>query len=727
MKKSLFSLLALLGLWTTAQAQRQSVVLDRGWTYTPGWEMNVAAAGRPVDLPHTWNTDLLGGKPDYYRGLGNYLKVVEVPDEWNGRRLFLRFGGANSVCDLFVNGRHVGQHRGGYTAFAWEITPYVQFGGRNTLWIRVNNAPNLDVPPLTGDFNIYGGLYRSIELISTPETHIALDDYGSSGLYVTPTQVSAERAEVNARVGVRGRGGEMAVATFTVRDGKGKALETLTRRVKLDLAGKGDVGVSFTLAQPHLWNGTEDPYLYSVEARVSGNDGGMDMVRQAFGVRWFSVGDDNQFYLNGKPLRIQGVCRVEDWDGIGNALRRQNHRRDVELMREMGVNAVRCAYFPNDSYFLDLCDRAGILVWSDLPLVGAEAYRNKGFSDSEGFKANLIRQFREMIRQQYNHPSVVWWGLFDQLTQRGADPIGVVRDLNRMAKAEGGGRLTVAASNQDGELNFVTDLIGFNQFLGWRSGQPQDFALWTRELRRDFPMLRSGVGEYGAGASIYQWADSLYRPDAAGGWHPEQWQTWLHENYWSVIAAKPNFWGTFVWTMFDYGAAHRTDGARPGVADYGLVTFDRRVRKDAFYFYKANWNRSEPFVHLADGRREQRSEQIQTIRAFSNGNDVELLVNGVSQGLRSNDGLGRFEWSEVQLRVGENRITVVDPLSGMRDEAIWVVAASPLLLPGIEQAEGPAVRIVPENRSPGSSGQLRMPEDTALLRVVKLGLVEPTA
>ena len=343
MKKSLFLLLPLFGLCAAHGMRRQSVSLDRGWTYTPSWEMNAAAAARPVDLPHTWNTDLLGGKPDYYRGLGNYVKVIEIPAGWNGRRLFLRFGGANSVCDLFVNGKHVGQHRGGYTAFAWEITPLVRFGGRNTLWVRVNNAPDLDVAPLTGDLNVYGGLYRSVELISTPATHIALDDYGSSGLYITPTRVSAERAEVNALAAVRGRSGEMTTAVFTVRDGEGNVVETLNRRVKLDQEGRSEVGVSFAIDHPHLWNGTEDPYLYTLEARVSSSAGTQDTVCQAFGVRWFNVGDDNRFYLNGKPLRIQGVCRVEDWDGIGNALRRQNHRHDVELMGEMGVNAVRCA------------------------------------------------------------------------------------------------------------------------------------------------------------------------------------------------------------------------------------------------------------------------------------------------------------------------------------------------------------------------------------------------
>lgn len=670
MKKLILGLIAA-GFAVAAFAQRQSVCLDRGWSYTPGWVMSLSAAGQPVDLPHTWNTDALGGKPDYYRGLGGYLKAVEIPKSWQGRRLFLRFGGANSVCDLYVNGKHVGEHRGGYTAFAWEITRHVNFGGRNILWVRVNNAPDLNLLPLTGDFNVYGGLYRSVELITTPATHIALDDYGSSGLYVTTTQVADARADINVLAGVRGGSGDIAVAAFILRDGEGNTLDSLTRRVKLDNSGRSDVAVSFSIEQPRLW-GPDDPYLYDMEVRVSGS-GGYDTVRQGFGVRRFSVDDANRFCLNGEPLRIQGVCRVEDWDGIGNALRRRNHRRDVELMKEMGVNAVRCAYFPNDSYFLDLCDRAGILVWSEIPLVGAGPYRDKGYNDSDAFWANARQQMREMIHQQYNHPSVVWWGLFDQLTQRGDDPLMLVRELNKIAREEGGGRLTVAASNQDGDLNFVTDLVGFNQFMGWTAGQPEDFAGWTSDLRKGFPTLKSGVSEYGAGASIYQWSDTLVRPDFAGPWHPEQWQTYLHETYWSVIASKPNFWGTFVWTMFDYGAAHRTDGARPGVADYGLVTFDRSVRKDAFYFYKANWNVTEAFVHIADKGYEVRSEERQTVRVFSNQSDVELFVNGVSLGLRANDGLGRFVWEKVALRRGENRVEAVDPMTGQRDGAVIVI------------------------------------------------------
>lgn len=667
MKKILIGLLAC-GFGASVSAQRLNRSLDRGWNYIPGWETRLTAAGQDVDLPHTWNTDALGGKPDYYQGLGGYFKAFEIPAEWEGQRIFIRFGGANSTCDLYVNGKHAGQHRGGYTAFAWEITQWIRFGERNTLSVRVNNAPDLNLPPLVGDFNFYGGLYREVELIVTADTHIALDDYGSSGVYITPVQVSAERAEVNVRACVRGRRGATAEATFILRDGEGNRLDSTVRRVLLDGNGRNEAKASFSVGRPHLW-GPKDPYLYDMEVRVKGAEG-YDSVRQRFGVRRFEIDAQNRFLLNGEPLTVQGVCRVEDWDGIGNALRPLNHRRDVELLKEMGANAVRCAYFPNDPYFLDLCDREGILVWSDLPLVGAGPYRDKGYNDSEEFRASIRQQLREMIRQQYNHPCVVWWGIFDQLNQRGDDPIALVNELNGIAKQEGGGRLTVAASNQNGQLNFVTDLIGFNTFYGWTRDQLSGFAEWRASLE-EYPELRCGVSEYGAGASIYQWAgDSLCRPVAEGPWHPEQWQTLLHETYWEEIAASGSFWGTFVWTMFDYGAAHRTDGARPGTADFGLVTFDRRVCKDAFYFYKANWNRTVPFVYLTGKRFELRYDDRQTLRVFSNQADVELFVNGVSLGLRTNDGWGRFVWEDVALKRGENVIEAVDPLSGSRDRTV---------------------------------------------------------
>ena len=647
-------------------ASRQVVNLNRGWQFTPGWEVRPGVQTE-VNLPHTWNYDALAGKPDYYRGMGNYVKTIDVPAAWKAGKVFIRFKGAATVADLYVNGKHIGQHKGGFTAFAWDITPNLTFGGRNTIWVRVNNAVDLDVMPLVGDFNMYGGLYRDVELILTPLTHISLGDYGSEGVYVTPTRVTAERADINITALVEGTPGDVAEVRFMLRDAGMQLQDSLVRRIKIGDKGRTDIAAIFAVNEPRLWNGVDDPHLYNVDVTVNsmlnrGADDAVDNVVQYFGLRRFEVDNDNNFLLNGKPLKIRGVVRHQDWADAGSALFPENHVRDIELMTDMGVNAVRLATGPHDPYFVSLCDRAGIIVWSELPFMGPGVYRDKGFNDSDAFRDNGKRQLREMVFQLYNHPSIAFWGLYNELVQRGDDPVDYLKELNALLKEDDPSRLTVAASNQDGPLNFVTDLIGFNQFMGWTSGMPGDFDGWGIQLRREWPKLLSGVSGYGAGAGIYQHSDTIARPSAAGAWHPEQWQCHLHETYWKTIDSKNYFWGTFVWSMFDYGVASRTDGQRPGVSDYGLVTFDRRVPKDAYYFYKANWNEDDPFVYITQRRWIERTGTKQSVKVYSNNGEVDLIVNGVSAGKKPNDGHGTFTWADLAMKKGRNVIEAVGSL-----------------------------------------------------------------
>lgn len=674
---SFFFLLTVLPL--IGFGQRQVVNLNRHWIFNHGWETNIRT-GSHVNLPHTWNHDALGGKADYYRGMGNYSKVIEIPKDWQGRHIYIRFGGANSLCDLYINGNHLGQHKGGYTAFGWEISKHLNYGERNTIWARVSNADNLEIAPLSGAYNMYGGLYRDAKLIALPEVYI-LDETGGNGLRVTTVDVrndDTSQATVHTTVSVGGPAEELIVTTLTLRDREGNAVDSLTRRTQLGADGRGTIAAAFTVENPRFWNGVQDPYLYSIEARVS-TDKAHDVTSQNFGIRTFRVDEKNIFYLNEKPFKIKGVVRVEDWAGLGNALYRENHRRDIELMKEMGVNAVRTAYFPSDPYFVELCDKAGILVWCDLPLSGSGTYIHKGYSDSEAFKANARLQMKEIITQYYNHPSIVWWGLFDQLTELGDNPVELIRELNEYAQAEGGGRLTVAASNQDGDLNFITDLIGFNQFIGWTDGLPEGFETWTKDLREEFPKLKSGVSGYGAGANPYQHSDSINRPNIEGSWHPEQWQTRYHEKYWKVISSDDYFWGTFAWSMFDYGYANGGSASQPGILDFGLVSFDRGVKKDAFYFYKANWNKFDPFVYITARRWDVRPSALQDIKIYSNQLEVELFVNGTSLGVKANDGLGCFVWSNVKLKEGENSIEAYGPLSGKTDRITITVEPERIL------------------------------------------------
>lgn len=659
-----------------ARAQREVYDMNRGWNFNYGWDMAVTA-GSVVELPHTWNHDALSGRADYYRGMGNYTKIIEPPKSWRGKRVYIRFGGVGSVCDLYVGGRHVGQHRGGYTAFSYDITPFLTLGERNTIWVRVTNAQNMDVAPISGDMNIYGGIYRDVELIVVPLTHFSVGGSDATALHITPMSVTDMSAQVNALATIKGSAKDMVEVKFTLLDGEGRHVDSLSRRVQIEAKGTNSLAATFDINNPRLWSPL-DPHMYKIRVQLAGSDGAVDVLEQPLGLRYFAVDQDNRFMINGKSIRIQGVSRVEDFAALGKALRRENHCRDIELMREMGVNALRMAYYPHDQYFFDLCDAAGIMVWCDVPMVASP--RQKGYSDSDAFRANVLQQSREMVGQLYNHPSIIFWGLFSDLTQRGDNPLSFVKQLQDTIRDIDEDRLTVAASNQDGDLNFVTDLIGFDQFMGWSSGMPSDIDGWGKQLRSDWPKLKGGLSQYGAGANIYQHQDSLQKPQVDGPWHPEAWQTHLHEEYWSVISGKSYFWGTFVWSMFDFGVAHYNAGSQPGVADFGLVTFDRAVPKDAFYFYKANWNHRDPFVYITQRRWVERSSPVQTIQVFSNQSDVELFVNGASLGSKTNDGLGRFVWKGVQLKAGENFIEVLDNLSGARDKSKIVVQNRPTMI-----------------------------------------------
>lgn len=664
-------LLILISFQLTALAQREVVNINRSWQYTPGWEVQRGAGSSEINLPHTWNYDALSGMPNYYRGLGNYVKTIDAPREWKNKRVYIRFKGANQVTDFYVNGKHVGTHRGGYTAFSWDITPYIRLGERNTFWARVTNALDLDVMPLVGDFNFYGGIYRDVDLVITPSSHISFDNYSTDGIYVNTPVVTDQEADVEIVTVIRGYTIDDVQVRTTIKNAANQVIASEVQKVKIGMSGQREIVESFKITNPHLWNSVEDPYMYRVETILtSDRTKTRDSVSQNFGLRYFEVNADNKFLLNGKPFRIQGVGRHQDWAMLGNAIFEENHQRDIELMLEMGVNAVRLTHYPQDPYFIDLCDQAGIIVWSEIPFIGPGGYRDKGFNDSDAFRQNGKMQLLEMIHQLYNHPSIMFWGLFNELVQRGDDPLLYLKELNSLAKEHDPTRLTVGASNQDGDLNFVTDLIGFNQYFGWYGGTPSDLDSWGLTLRKDWSKLKVGLSEYGAGASIYQHSDTLVKPVATSYWHPEQWQTHFHQEYWKIISQKNYFWGTFVWVMFDFGAAHRTEGQRPGINDKGLVTFDRLVPKDAFYFYKANWNTKDPFVYIAERRWQERPQAVQQFTVFSNQPYVELFVNGISQGMVNNDGQGTFVWKNIQLPLGVNKIEALGGTINAKDEIL---------------------------------------------------------
>lgn len=630
---------------------REVVLLNRSWKFTPGYETGKNIYTE-VNLPHTWNSDALTGKADYYRGLGNYEKEVTIPQEWEGKKLFLRFKGVNTVANVFVNGKHAGEHRGGYTAFAMDITPLVKYGEKNTLWVRVNNAPQLDIMPLLGDFNMYGGIYRDVELIVTDPLHISLSDFGSYGVYVRQENVSREKADVVAKIVWEGEPEGKAVVRFCLKDKTGRQV---VEREEVLSRDKRVVELPAEVKKPHLWNGRKDPYLYDVLVELIVDGRVADRVEDRIGFRYFRVDPEQGFFLNGEHLPLKGVCRHQDRAEIGNALLPLHHREDMDIMKEMGVNAVRLAHYPQDKQMYDLCDEYGFVVWAEIPFVGPGGYRDKGFVDQPSFKENGRQQLKELIRQHYNHPSVCFWGLFNELKQAGDDPVPYLKELNMLAHQEDPGRLTTSASNQGGEINMVSDVVAWNLYYGWYGGEPSGIGEWADATHRHYPDRAIGISEYGAGASLLHQQETLEKPDAGSYWHPENWQTYFHEEHWKAISSRPFLWGTFVWNMFDFGAAHRREGEIAGKNDKGLVSFDRKDRKDAFYFYKANWNTEDPFVYVAERRLVNRSSAGQQIKVYSNQPEVELMVNGKSCGKQKGK-YGTFIWKNVLLQEGRNEV-----------------------------------------------------------------------
>lgn len=631
--------------------------MNAGWKFFNGRATSSDRA-HEVTLPHTWNSDATAGNDFYYRGIGNYLKEIDAPAAWNGKRVFIKGYGGNSAVSVFVNGKLAGEHRGGYTAFCFEITPLLRMGGRNYFRIMVNNSYQSDLLPTAGDMNVYGGLFRDVELIVTGPEAISPTDHASDGVYIKQKKVSPERVEAEAVVKITGLSDRALQAVVRVSVPRGETVAENSVRVKLG-SGEATAIVPFSFDDPKLWNGRQDPSLYDIEVMLKDGDKTVDELSLQTGFRTFSADAATGFMLNGEPYPLRGVVVHQDRPVSAIALTPGQIEEDVALIKKMGANAVRVEGVAHHPEFYELCDREGIIVWSDFPLVGEAYLTDKAYIETPAFRENGISQALDIIKQQYNHPSVMVWGIFSNMHTRDDDPTGYIRELNALAKREDPSRLTAAASNQDGDINFITDLVCWNHHFGWKEGQPGDINMWKRLFRSNWPSLRSAVS-YGAGASIYHQGPTLARPAYLGSWHPERWQTYLHETYYNNLRNDTGFWGIFVSNMFDYGAVGREWGEDKGINDMGLVTFDRKDCKDAYYFYKANWNDEQPFVYIAERRWNKRSDHSQNIKLYSNLPEAELFVNGISQGRRTGRN-GTFVWNGVRLKEGMN---VIEARSG---------------------------------------------------------------
>ena len=681
--------LCLIGLGLTvlasSAAARDRIALFDGWLFTTNDSPDAVradpSAWRAAQVPHTWNAvdgadgadgGARGNKSSYRRGAGWYALELPVPKLGNDRRAFLKFNGASVVADVYLNGTHLGQHRGAFGAFGFEVTTYLNSTGKNDLRVRVDNSWQADVAPLAGDFTVFGGLYRPVELLITSDVCIDPLDYAAPGVAVFQNSVTRERAEIEVAVSVSRSSGvhEKPELVLTVRDAAGQ-LAQRERRPVLWQSDHGGARFSVAISNPHLWHGVRDPYLYSVGVELVAGDHVLDRVEQPLGLRAIRVDLQRGFLLNDEPYPLRGVCRHQDREGKGWAVTPADEAEDIVIIRDVGANALRLAHYQHSDSFLELCDRQGLLVWAEIPLV------NK-VRNTPGFHANAEQQLVELIRQQRNHPSVAMWGLFNELYHQGpTDPCEpLVARLQAIAKREDPTRLTTAASNQldKRELNGLTDLIACNIYPGWYGrGEPSQMGAELNRWLAATDGRGLGVSEYGAGASPNQHEERRsLQPDPGGRWHPEEYQSFCHEEQYRQIHANAAVWGSFVWNAFDFGSDERAEGEQDGINDKGLVSYDRKVRKDAFYFYKANWN-AAPMVHLNSRRFAVRKARLVNVRAYSNCDTVDLVVNGRSIGVVKPDASKVVAWPAVELRDGDNSVEAIGRAGTVevRDQCAW--------------------------------------------------------
>jgi len=655
-------LLFWLGLGTVAVSAREVVPLNSEWKFAfnpqgEGCEKSGFddASWAAVGLPHTWNA-VDGQSGSYARGNGWYRRKFSLPAGWKGRRVFLDVGAASLVAGAWVNGRFAGEHGGGFTRFRFDITGLLNPSGENVLAMRVNNDKDT-VIPLGGDFSKYGGLYRDVSLVAVGPAHIALRDFGSPGVYLTTGAISAQKARVDVRTVLENDGEEPfeGMVRVTIRDAGGRTAAEGEQKVRIAAKAGADSRLKLEIANPKLWNGMEDPYLYQAEVELLAGRKVVDSVRQPLGLRTFAVSPDKGFSLNGKPLFLRGVNLYQDRQDKGYAISREDQKEDIGLIKELGANFVRLAIYPHSDFLQDLCDQEGLVVLTEIPFIGWPT------PDTAEFRDNSVMQLRELIRQYYNRPSVIFWGLGNETASKteAENAIKLLKELQAVAKQEDPGRPTVYASHHpdDDPRNQITDLIGYNKYFGWYNNDYAGFGKWADNFHRTYPDRPLGMTEFGAGASIYQHEENpppRGKGQSRGPWHPEEWQSLFHENAWSVVAGRPYLWCALIWHIFDLGSSGRNEGDTVGRNDKGLVTFDRKTRKDAFYWYKANWT-DGPLVHITSKRHSVRFSPTVEVKIYSNCDQVGLWVNGEPQGVKHSTDR-KFLWSGVALQPGPNRI-----------------------------------------------------------------------
>lgn len=630
---------------------RNVMELKDNWMFVKEAENAADAAskkGTAVSLPHTWNAvDGQDGGNDYHRGTCWYVTKFQKPELEAGSQVYVEFLGASVIADVYLNGEAVAHHEGGYSTFRVNLTDKLQ--EENVLAVALNNADNNYVYPQKADFTFYGGLYRMVNLIVVPESHFELDYAGGNGIAVTPTvecdenRVPTGKASVKVETWVAGNA-DSVVITITGEESESKTVSVVD----------GHAEATFELEHVHLWDGVDDPYLYHAKTELSSGD----VTETTFGCRSFYTDPEKGFVLNGRVYPLRGVSRHQDRTGAGNALSYEMHKEDMEIIKEIGANTIRLAHYQHAQEFYDLCDEYGMVVWAEIPYITMHMPNGR---------ANTLSQMEELVVQNYNHPSIVCWGLSNEITA--ATPVDedllenhrLLNDLcHKLDKTRFTTMANVFMQETDSPLLEIPDVNSYNLYFGWYLGELEQNDEFFDEYHAKYPDRCIGFSEYGADANPqYQSTNPTH------GDYSETYQTVYHEHMLKMIEERPYLWATHVWNMFDFAADGRDEGGKHGVNQKGLVTMDRKLKKDAFYLYKAYWNKEDAFVHICGSRYVDRKEDTTEVKVYSNQTTVSLYVDGTL--LETQDGSRIFRFAVPM--TGEHEIVAK---AGAEEDSIHI-------------------------------------------------------
>lgn len=677
LQRTIFFLFLLGGVLVSLVAKaddnpRTFILLDKGWGYRPVSDTGLKSSMKQVTVPHTWNANYIPGTRSYNREMMVYRRDLEITPDMKDKRLFLYFEGVNSSATVLVNNKSVGSHKGGYTAFCMEVTDYAK-QGINKLEVWVTNAYNPEILPISGDFNIYGGIHRPCHLLVTEQDCISPLFYASPGVFIHQDKVSEKLAQITVEtmLSLSGKKQGLKVRT-TIEDVKGNII---SQNIEQNVTNE-NVKQPFVIDHPVLWNAKQNPHLYKVIVELLDDGKVIDRVEQRTGLRYFSVDADKGFFLNGKYLDLYGFCLHEEVEGKGSALSAEDHERDMELVKESGATSLRLVHYPHSESIYHLSDENGIVLWTEIPMVGPGGYDFCGFINTDGLKEHARQVLKELVYQKYNHPSICFWGIFNEIRTNYDNAEPFARELHELYKEIDPSRLTTLASCDDPKFyQNCSDLMAWNKYIGWYGSRnaPETAGNFFDKAKAASNGKPVAISEYGGGANVehhFSMKENDVKP--SGQFHPEEGQTYIHEGNWSAFAQRPYMWAKYIWVFADFQSSIRNEGGKPGINDKGLVTYDRKIKKDAFYFYKANWS-TEPMIYITSRRFTKRPEANVQVKVYSNLRENTLYVNGKKIGKQKSDSLHRVVWQNVTLSKGENRIRVEGKSKAgvIEDTCVW--------------------------------------------------------